>query len=178
MIVILDRDGTIVVDRHYLADPAGLEFLPGAAQGLRRLHEQGHRLVVISNQSGIGRGLLTLSQLEAVHERLLQMMREAGAPLEAIYFCPHAPDAGCECRKPRSELFWRAAAELGFKPAEAVVVGDKASDIEFGHRVGVKTIFIAGQPGPTAPGDGPKPDFVATDLVQAASAIQAMSAAR
>ncbi len=178
MIVILDRDGTIVVDRPYLADPASLEFLPGAAQGLRSLHQQGHRLVVITNQSGIGRGLLTLGQLQAVHERFRQMMHEAGAPLEAIYFCPHAPDAGCECRKPRSKLFWRAAAEIRFKPSEAVVVGDKASDIEFGHRVGAKTILVTAGPGPAAPPDGPTPDFVAADLVQAASAIQAMSAAR
>jgi D-glycero-D-manno-heptose 1,7-bisphosphate phosphatase len=167
MIVILDRDGTIVVDRHYLADPAGLEFLPGAVEGLRALHEQGHRLVLITNQSGIGRGLLSLPQLEAIHARLRQMMREAGAPLEAIYFCPHAPEEGCECRKPRSELFWRAAAELAFAPSDAVVVGDKASDVEFGRRVGARTILIAPEALP-----GLEPDAVAGDLVQAAQAVR------
>lgn len=174
MIVILDRDGTLVVDRHYLADPAGLEFLPGAAQGLRALHEQGHRLVVITNQSGIGRGLLTLAQLEAIHERFRHMMREAGAPLEAIYYCPHAPEADCACRKPRSELFWRAAADLGFEPSEAVVIGDKSSDVEFGRRVGAKTILIAAQPGSAIAGEGAKSDYVASDLVQAADWIQSL----
>jgi D-glycero-D-manno-heptose 1,7-bisphosphate phosphatase len=178
MMVILDRDGTVVVDRHYLADPAGLEFLPGAAQGLRTLHEHGHRLVLITNQSGIGRGLLSLAQLEAIHARLRRMMREAGAPLEAIYYCPHTPEEGCECRKPRSELFWRAAAELGFGPSDAVVVGDKASDIEFGHNVGAATILIAPVPPAMIAEGQPAADFVAADLVQAASAIQGLSAGR
>jgi D-glycero-D-manno-heptose 1,7-bisphosphate phosphatase len=182
MMVILDRDGTVVFDRHYLADPAGLEFLPGAAEGLALLHSQGHRLVLITNQSGIGRGLFTEAQLAAVHTRLRQMMSEVGAPLAGIYYCPHAPEADCGCRKPRSELFWRAAAELEFEPSEAVVVGDKGSDVEFGARVGARTILIAPE---TAPGIGPgpepialgrqlKPDYVAADLVQAANAIQSL----
>jgi len=177
MMVILDRDGTIVVDRHYLADPAGLEFLPGAAAGLRMLHQQGHRLVLITNQSGIGRGLITESQLEAVHARLRQMMRSAGAPLAAIYYCPHTPEAGCACRKPGSELFWRAAAELGFEPDEAVVVGDKSSDVAFGVRVGARTILIASEPatGPATARSEPAPDYVVTDLVQAADAILGLS---
>jgi D-glycero-D-manno-heptose 1,7-bisphosphate phosphatase len=175
VIVVLDRDGTIVVDKHYLSSPAGLEFLPGAVQGLRALHEQGHRLVLITNQSGIGRGLLSLEQLEAIHARLRAMMREAGAPLEAIYFCPHTPEEGCECRKPRSELFWRAAAELGFEASEAVVVGDKASDVDFGHRVGAATILIAPKAGsPTDPHDT-KADYVTSDLVQAAAWIHSLA---
>lgn len=173
MIVILDRDGTIVVDRHYLADPAGLEFLPGAAEGLKLLHQQGHRLVLITNQSGIGRGLFSEAQLEAVHVRLRQMMRAAGAPLEAIYYCPHAPEAACECRKPGSKLFWRAAAELGFEPEEAVVIGDKRSDVEFGVRVGARTILIS--PEPATGRNGPVPDYVVTDLLQAAEAIVGLS---
>jgi histidinol phosphatase-like enzyme len=106
------------------------------------------------------------------------MTREAGASIEAIYLCPHTPEDDCECRKPRSELFWRAAAEVGFKPSEAVVIGDKASDIDFGHRVGAKTILIAAEPGSTMTGDGPKPDYVATGLVQAAEVIQALAAGR
>jgi D-glycero-D-manno-heptose 1,7-bisphosphate phosphatase len=178
MMVILDRDGTIVVDRHYLADPAGLEFLPGAAAGLSLLHQRGHRLVLITNQSGIGRGLFTEAQLESVHERLRQMLHAAGAPLTAIYHCPHAPEADCGCRKPRSELMWRAAAELGFEPSEAVVVGDKDSDIEFGSRVGARTILIAPNiatdPARIAPARELTPDYVAADLVQAASAIQSL----
>jgi D-glycero-D-manno-heptose 1,7-bisphosphate phosphatase len=177
-VVILDRDGTIVVDRPYLADPAGLEFLPGAAAGLRALHEQGLRLVLITNQSGVGRGLLSLGQLEAIHARLRRMMSEAGAPLEAIYFCPHAPEADCACRKPRSELLLRAAAELGFEPADAVVIGDKTSDIEFGARVGARTILIAPQVTDRAPEAGARPDFVAADLMQAAVAIRELSAGR
>jgi D-glycero-D-manno-heptose 1,7-bisphosphate phosphatase len=178
MIVILDRDGTIVVDRHYLSDPAGLEFLPGAVEGLQSLHAQGHRLILITNQSGIGRGLVTLGQLEAIHERLRAMMSAAGAPLEAIYYCPHAPEADCECRKPRTALISRAAAELGFEPSEAVVIGDKVSDIDFGHRVGATTILISPEPATSSGGEGPKADYVAADLVQAADRIHSLGPRR
>jgi D-glycero-D-manno-heptose 1,7-bisphosphate phosphatase len=119
-VVILDRDGTIVIDRGYLDDPAGLEFLPAAAEGLRYLHQRGYRLVVITNQSGIGRGRFTAERLGEIHDRFNEMVRAAGAHIEAIYFFPHRPDDGCDCRKPGSALLLQAAAELGFEPAQAV----------------------------------------------------------
>jgi histidinol-phosphate phosphatase family protein len=122
--------------------------------------------------------LLSLAQLEAIHVRLQAMMREAGAPLEAIYFCPHTPEQGCECRKPRSELFWRAAAELGFEASDAVVVGDKASDVELGSRVGATTILIAPESGSAPTESGIGPDYVASDLVQAAARIHSLNSAR
>jgi D-glycero-D-manno-heptose 1,7-bisphosphate phosphatase len=103
------------------------------------------------------------------------MMREAGAPLAAIYYCPHTPEAACACRKPGSELFWRAAAELGFEPDEAVVIGDRRSDVEFGARVGARTILVASEPAAATARDGPAPDYVVTDLVQAADAILGLS---
>ncbi|MFI4868873.1 MAG: D-glycero-alpha-D-manno-heptose-1,7-bisphosphate 7-phosphatase [Steroidobacterales bacterium] len=129
-VVILDRDGTMVIDCAYLDDPAGLEFLPSAAEGLRWLSSRGYRVVVITNQSGVGRGLFPIERVYAM---------EAGARLEYIYFCPHAPDAGCDCRKPALRLMTRAAAELGFDPASAIVIGDKESDVEFGRRAGAVT---------------------------------------
>ena len=100
--VILDRDGTMVVDRHYLSDPDGLTFLPGAAEGLRLMYEQGNRLVVISNQSGVGRGMFSLEVLQRMNDRLMEMVRQAGARLEGIYCCPHRPEQQCACRKPGS----------------------------------------------------------------------------
>jgi D-glycero-D-manno-heptose 1,7-bisphosphate phosphatase len=169
-VVILDRDGTIVVDRNYLSDPADLEFEVGAADGLRSMYERGYRLVVITNQSGIGRGLFTLERLQEIHDRLRQMVESIGVRLEGIYFCPHVPDAGCLCRKPQIGLFNQAASELGFDPSSAVVIGDKMSDIEFGHRAGAVTILVGASSLSLA--DAPKPDFIVGDLVQAAAVIQ------
>lgn len=141
-VVILDRDGTLVIDRGYLDDPAGLEFLPGAADGLRSLYSRGYRLVVITNQSGVGRGLFAIDRVYAMNTRLERMVEDAAAKLDGIYFCPHAPDAGCDCRKPALGLMMQAAAELGFDPASAVVIGDKESDVEFGRRAGAVTMLI------------------------------------
>ena len=97
--VILDRDGTIVIDRGYLDDPAGLEFAPGAAQGLTWLYSHGYRLVVVTNQSGVARGLFTLERVAEMNTRLNAMVAQVGARLEGIYVCPHAPDACRQCRR-------------------------------------------------------------------------------
>ncbi|MDB6102017.1 MAG: histidinol-phosphate phosphatase family protein [Gammaproteobacteria bacterium] len=168
-VVILDRDGTIVIDRGYLDDPAGLAFLPGAAEGLRYLHERGFRLVVITNQSGIGRGRLSAERLHEIHERFIDMVRSAGAYIEAIYYCPHSPETGCACRKPGSALLLQAAAELGFDSRQAIVIGDKQSDIELGRRVSATTIFIRGDS--TGDSLSANADFVVDDLLQAAHII-------
>jgi D-glycero-D-manno-heptose 1,7-bisphosphate phosphatase len=164
-VIVLDRDGTMVIDRGYAADAAALEFVPGAAEGLRLLHASGYRLVVITNQSGVGRGLFPLERVHEMNARLDVMVREEGARLERIYFCPHAPEAGCTCRKPAPGLLAQAAAELRFDPACAVVVGDKESDVEFGRRARATTILIAAhRPSPAARF---QPDFVASDLLAA-----------
>jgi D-glycero-D-manno-heptose 1,7-bisphosphate phosphatase len=167
--VILDRDGTLVVDRGYLDDPAGLEFLPGAAEGLRSLYAQGYRLVVITNQSGVGRGLYPIERVYAMNARLQRMVEQAGAKLERIYFCPHAPDAGCDCRKPAQGLIRQAAAELGFDPVSAIVIGDKESDIEFGRRGGAVTILIGRPEVRLSPST--TPDYVVENLTEAADII-------
>jgi D-glycero-D-manno-heptose 1,7-bisphosphate phosphatase len=142
-VVVLDRDGTINIDRHYISDPGQLEFLPNAALGLQRLHAMGCRLVIVTNQSGVGRGYFSLEDLERVHRRLQEMIAELGVTIEGIYFCPHRPDEGCACRKPGTELIERAGRELGFDPAKSVVIGDKTSDVEFGKAAGARTILIS-----------------------------------
>ena len=170
-VVVLDRDGTIVIDRGYLDHADGLEFLPRAAEGLQKMADQGHRLIVITNQSGVGRGLIPLARLHEMNVRLIQMVREVGAHIERIYFCPHRPEDHCACRKPQIQLMSEAASELGFEPAAAVVIGDKGSDMEFGRRAGAATILISSSPA----GSGPVPiraDFIAADLVAAAQVLQ------
>ena len=168
--VILDRDGTIVVDCGYLDDPAGLQFLPGAATGLRMLHASGHPLVVISNQSGVGRGRFTLEALYAVNRRFSAMLAEAGVPLAGLYFCPHRPEEGCDCRKPNTALLHQAAVALGFEPRAAVVIGDKSSDIELGRRVGATTLLVAAAA--ASEGKLAHPDYTVRDLVEAARIIE------
>jgi D-glycero-D-manno-heptose 1,7-bisphosphate phosphatase len=168
-VVILDRDGTIVIDRGYLSDPARLEFEPGAAEGMKWLYSRGYRLVVITNQSGVGRGFFTIERLEAMNERLYVMVEEAGAKLEGIYFCPHAPNDGCACRKPALGLMTRAASELGFDPASTIMIGDKESDMEFGRRAGATTILIAADA--SAAHVRTQPDIIAPNLMEAAKAV-------
>ena len=175
--VILDRDGTIVVDRGYLSDPAQLRFLPRAAEGLRMLHDAGHPLVVVSNQSGVGRALFTLAQLEAVNRHFVDMLRDVGVPLAGLYFCPHHPEQGCDCRKPNTALLLRAAAELDFAPAAAVVIGDKSSDIELGRRVGATTMLVAAA-GVASDEWQARPDYTVQDLAEAARIIGQGRAAR
>jgi D-glycero-D-manno-heptose 1,7-bisphosphate phosphatase len=142
-VVVLDRDGTIVIDRGYLADSDGLEFMPGAPEALRWLWKRGFRLVVITNQSGVGRGLFSIEHVEAMNARLHAMVEGAGAKLTKIYFCPHTPEAGCACRKPNLALMEQAAAELNFNPRSSVVIGDKDSDVEFALRAGARPILIS-----------------------------------
>ncbi|MFI4890034.1 MAG: D-glycero-alpha-D-manno-heptose-1,7-bisphosphate 7-phosphatase [Steroidobacterales bacterium] len=175
-VALLDRDGTIVVDKVYLDNAAGIEFLPGAAEGLRLLYTQGYRLVVITNQSGVGRGRFALDRVHEMNARLAEMVEEAGARLDGIYFCPHAPEDHCTCRKPAPGLILQAASELDFDPKEAVVIGDKDSDIECGRRVGATTVLISADL--KASRSRIKADVVAADLVGAASAVIALHAPR
>jgi D-glycero-D-manno-heptose 1,7-bisphosphate phosphatase len=171
--VILDRDGTIVVDRGYLDDPAQLCLLPGAAQGLRSLHERGHQIIVVSNQSGVGRGLLTLTRLHEINGLLTRMLEAAGAKLDGIYCCPHRPEDNCACRKPKTKLVLDAAAALGFDPNNCVVIGDKSSDIELGRRLQATTMLVSAN-GRASDGEWIEPDFVVGDLTAAARIIEAL----
>lgn len=170
--MILDRDGTVVVDRDYLGDPDGLEFLPGAAEGLRRLYRGGYRLVIISNQSGVGRGYFSLERLQQMNARLLEMVRAEGAEIAGIYCCPHRPEDDCDCRKPRLKLLLQAARDLGFDPGDAIVIGDKASDIELGRRAGALTVLISTEPDVRAA--SVHADYIAPNLTAAADVIDAL----
>lgn len=168
-VVILDRDGTILVERDYLSSPEEVELLPNAVRGLRRMVELGYRLVLVTNQSGIGRGLFGVSQLAAVNARMEELLRDEGIQIAGIWYCPHHPDDKCACRKPGAELVEQAANTLGFEPRRSIVIGDKASDIELGKRIGATTILVrTGYGARTEAGGTVKPDRVADDLLEAA----------
>jgi histidinol-phosphate phosphatase family protein len=182
--VLLDRDGTIIVERHYLSDPAGVELLPGAVAGLRRMREMGFGLAVITNQSGIGRGYFTQNTLDAVHARMMDLLGRHSVYLDGIYCCPHTPADACACRKPLPGLVHRAAADLGFHPSEAVMIGDKPCDIAVGRAVGAATFLVRTGYGaevarqPITQAGAVRPDYIVDDLDQAAKVIARTTAAR
>lgn len=128
--VFLDRDGTIIVDRGYVSDPSAVELLPGAAAAIGRLNEAGVPVIVITNQSGIGRGLYGEADFESVQAELVRRLGANGASIDAVYHCPHDPGAGaCECRKPALGLYRLASRDLGVDLARAVYVGDRPGDV-------------------------------------------------
>jgi D-glycero-D-manno-heptose 1,7-bisphosphate phosphatase len=173
--VLLDRDGTINIDRDYLSDPAQLELIAGAAEGLRLLKRLGCGLIVVTNQSGVGRGKFGVAEVEAVHARLRQILADEGVKLDGIYYCPHVAEDGCGCRKPARGLIDQAARDLRFDPSTSFVIGDKASDIELGRTVGAKTLLVrTGYGNHTAQDQKVEPDYIVADLLQAARTIEFM----
>lgn len=139
---LLDRDGTIIVDKVYLRDPDGIEFAPGALEGMKLLRDAGFALVLITNQSGIARGYFDAATLSAVHDRLKAMLAAEGLTLAAIEYCPHGPNDGCGCRKPRPGMIHAAMAALGFGPERAVMIGDSDADMGAAEAAGLRGIRI------------------------------------
>lgn len=152
--VFLDRDGTLIRDTGYPSDPDEVELLPGAARALRALNRRGLPAVLTTNQSGIGRGLLTGEEFRSVQAELLRRLEERGARLDLALHCPHVPDAGCECRKPGLGMHREASRRLDLDLGRALYVGDRASDVEPAARTGGTGLFIER-------GSGPMPDLPA-----------------
>lgn len=184
--VFLDRDGTLNVERpEPVREPAELELLPGVGPALRALHAAGHALVVVTNQSAVARGTLTLARLERVHAALHARLAAQGAPLDAIYFCPHLPpDPGepttplrrpCRCRKPAPALLERASADLHLDLSRSWLIGDATRDLASAAALQIPTILLLTGKGP---GERPRaeaapspPDKICTDLPTAAREI-------
>lgn len=172
--VLLDRDGTLNVERNYLSDPDQLELIPGAAAALKRLRELGYGLAVVTNQSGVGRGYFTYDAVERVHDRLRALLAEQGASVDGIYICPHAPDQACDCRKPSPGMARQAQADFGFDPAESIVIGDKKADIDLGRAIGAATILVRTGWGMDAEkAGGVEADAIVDDLPAAVKWIEA-----
>ena len=160
----LDRDGVVNIDHGYVYRSEDFEFVPGVLEGARRLAGLGYALVVVTNQSGIGRGLYGEADFRALTDWMTQQFAAAGAPLAGVYFCPHHPTEAevpyrldCECRKPAPGMLLRAADELGLDLAASVMFGDRASDLEAARAAGVPhRVLLAtdgtGEPVEVAPG--------------------------
>jgi D-glycero-D-manno-heptose 1,7-bisphosphate phosphatase len=142
--VFLDRDGTLVEERDYLDDPADVELVPGAADAIRRLRVNGFLIVVITNQSGIARGLYREEDYQAVRERLQELLEREGAGLDATYHCPHHPDftGPCDCRKPGPGMYRSAERELGIDLEVSWFVGDKLTDVDPARRLGGTGVLV------------------------------------
>lgn len=168
-IIFLDRDGTIIIDRHYLHDPDGVELLPNALEGLKILRNKGFRLVVVTNQSGVGRGYFSLEDAHACNHRLAEIARRGGVKFDAFYLCPHEPEAGCDCRKPGTGMLDQAAEDFDFDPDFCWVVGDKCADVNLGQNAGIRTMLVrTGKGLETEMQKQCRPDLIADDLLLAA----------
>lgn len=146
--VFLDRDGVLIRDTGYPDDPNTLEILPGVPEALRALRECGWTLIVVSNQSGVGRGKFDLERLSAIHDRLLALLASQGAGVDALYYCPHHPEGiapfqrFCDHRKPEPGMLLSAASALGLDVSVSWMIGDKESDVDAAHRAGCRAIRI------------------------------------
>ena len=149
----LDRDDTLMVNCPYLCEPSRVALFPGATEGLRAFRNAGYRLIVVSNQSGLGRGYFTREQLSAVTNRLVELLAAGGVSLDAIYYCPHTPDENCNCRKPRTGLIEAACRDFAIDLAKSWMIGDKAADLELAQNSRLHAAqFLPKEDSPLLPG--------------------------
>lgn len=176
----LDRDGTIIEDLGYLGDPERIRFIPGAPEALRALQASGYRLLVVTNQAGVARGLITEADVRRVNQRLQELLADAGISLDGVYYCPHHPEAespgyrqACTSRKPGPGMIERARQDFALDLAHSAIIGDHSSDAETARRFpGMRGILVltghgAGQFDKVKAGEVPPPDHVAADLASA-----------
>ena len=140
--VFLDRDGTLIEEREYLADPARVALFPGAGAALRRLMDSGFKLIIVTNQSGIGRGYFTEADMHRVNARLIELLAKDGVQIEKIYFAPEAPDQPSRGRKPSPQFLFDARDDLGIELEKSFMIGDKLIDLECGWNAGVKRAIL------------------------------------
>jgi D-glycero-D-manno-heptose 1,7-bisphosphate phosphatase len=181
--VFLDRDGTVTVERGYISSPQDVEFYPNSVEAIRRLNRIAVPVVVVSNQSGIARGLLTENKLKQIHARMEYLLRSQGVHIDGVYYCPHHPDFGppkyrrdCDCRKPATGMLREASRQLNIDLSSSYVVGDKTTDVMLGKNAGCASVLVLTGFGTlelerlgASTVDGP--DFVAPDLLAAADWI-------
>lgn len=141
-LLFLDRDGTLMEDVGYPRDPNEVRLLPGAVDGVRRLVSRGFVPVVVSNQSGLARGLITPAEAQAVHDRFVALFAAESGIMLPCFYCPHGPQDRCECRKPRPGLLRQAIAELNYPNSPGVMVGDKISDLEAAAALGFSAVWL------------------------------------
>ncbi len=171
--LFVDRDGVIIADADYPGNPSAVRLLPGSATALARARAAGYLLIGVSNQSGIGRGYYSEADFAAVQRCVDAELAAAGAGLDALYYCPHAPQENCPCRKPRPGLLDEAAIRFRWRADRAWLVGDKLSDAELARTAGLRAVLVLTGKGEARARDLPPGDpvLVVADLAEAVSCL-------
>lgn len=180
--LFLDRDGVICENRDdYVKSWQEFVWIPGAKEALSRLRSHGYVAIVITNQSAIGRGIVSRETVDKIHQRMGKEVAETGGKIEKIYYCPHEPEEGCSCRKPEPGLLLKAAEDLKLDLRTSYLIGDKITDIEMGRKVGSRTIMVKTGKGQDQLADQAqwkiKPDHIAQDLAEAVDLILRLDSA-
>ena len=160
--VFLDRDGTMAKDVHYCSRPEDFELFPNTAKAIKLLNDHSFKVIVVTNQSGIARGYFSEEMLAQIHEKMSKELAKKGGRVDAIYYCPHHPEANCDCRKPKPKLILQAVRDFDIDLKHSFVVGDLQIDVDLGRAVGCKTILVRGRDMSI------NPDAMVSDLVAAA----------
>jgi len=183
-VVFIDRDGTLVEEKNFLSKVEEVKFIPGSIEAIKTFKDLGYKVVAISNQSGIARKILTEKIVEEINEYIQSELEKEGAKLDGIYYCPHHPDDNCSCRKPETGLLKKASEELNLDLNDAIVIGDKSSDVLLGRKIGARSILVLTGYGKeelkkiqsvSKESKFLKPDFVAKDLFSASLWIKGNS---
>lgn len=169
-VVFLDRDGTINVDTGYISDPHGIELFKGVGEAIKKLKDANYKTLIVTNQSGIGRGYFKEADLEKVNNKILSLLNEQGATIDRIYFCPHKPEVNCNCRKPETGMIEEAKKDFNIDMKKSFVIGDKVADISLGENAGLNTILVLTGEGEKHK-NNVKADFIADDLKEAVNFI-------
>lgn len=170
--IFLDRDGVVIEDSHYLGSPDRVRLVPGSAGAIASLNRAGWPVVIVTNQSGVARGLFGEPEVDAVHKHIAEELRDHGATVDGFYFCPHHPEGEvsafrieCECRKPKPGMLMKAAIELRLHLASSWLIGDRVTDLEAGAAVGCRTVLVRTGYGATVNPAGLDRDALNLDLV-------------
>lgn len=142
-VLVLDRDGVINADSpDYIKSPDEWQPLPGSVEAIARASQAGYAIAIASNQSGVGRGLFDLDMLSAIHDRMIEAVEDAGGRIDLIVFCPHKPDEGCECRKPKAGLLRRIETELGVSLRKQWMIGDSLKDLAAAREMHMQPVLV------------------------------------
>lgn len=168
--VFFDRDGTLIIDRVYLNDPDQITYLDGVFEGLALLRDRGFEFVIVTNQSGVARGIVTLENLAEIHRRIEAEFERHGIKFAGIYSAPYSVESNHPTRKPNPGMLLEADREIGVDFAKSWIVGDRMSDVEAGHRAGCRAVLLEGTDVPEE-SDWAPPEVLASDILTACRAI-------